>query len=244
VLIGDPAQGEFVLVDAGMPGSGAEIIAVVEERFGKGRQPAAIVLTHGHFDHVGSITHLLEKWDVMVYAHRHEFPYLTGVRDYPAADGSVAGKLLAKLSPTFPHQAIDITERLLPLEKDMPFLPGWNWIETPGHSPGHVSFFRESDRTLVAGDAFVTVRQDSFYQVLLQTREVNGPPRYLTTDWKAAKASVEKLYALHPEVVITGHGQAMEGTALHKGLQKLVMEFDETALPAHGKFVNPGKDSL
>lgn len=119
----------------------------------------------------------------------------------------------------------------------MPFLPGWRWSHTPGHSPGHVSFFREIDKVLIAGDAFITVRADSFFKVLLQKEEVNGPPRYLTTDWTAAEESVRKLYDLHPNIAITGHGVAMSGEHLALGLSKLVQNFDEMAVPSHGKFV-------
>lgn len=90
---------------------------------------------------------------------------------------------------------------------------------------------------MIAGDAFVTVRQDELYKVLVQKKEVNGPPRYLTTDWPAAKQSVETLHALSPSVAVTGHGTAMEGEELAKGLTKLVFEWDELALPSHGKFL-------
>jgi glyoxylase-like metal-dependent hydrolase (beta-lactamase superfamily II) len=90
-----------------------------------------------------------------------------------------------------------------------------------------VSFFRESDRTLIAGDAFVTVRTDSFYKVIIQKEEINGPPRYFTTDWDAAFESVKKLEALKPEIAITGHGPAMEGEELRSGLKELVDDFYE-----------------
>ncbi|GFR37325.1 hypothetical protein PRECH8_06210 [Insulibacter thermoxylanivorax] len=93
--------------------------------------------------------------------------------------------------------------------KYIPSLPSYRWMHTPGHSPGHVSLFRESDRTLIAGDAFVTVRQDSLYKVLTQQKEINGPPRYLTTDWQAAKESVKRLAALKPAYAVMGHGPPM-----------------------------------
>src|SRR4051812_17606373 len=76
VMIGDPDE-QWVLVDAGMPKSAHEIIRVAEKRYGENIAPAAIILTHGHFDHVGSIVGLLEKWHVPVYAHPLEFPFLT-----------------------------------------------------------------------------------------------------------------------------------------------------------------------
>jgi len=240
VYVGNPT-GDWVLIDAGMPKSGPDIIASVSARFTETNKPKAIILTHGHFDHVGGIVELIEKWQVPVFAHPLEFPYLTGKLDYPEPDTSVEGGLLAKLSFLYPHKAIDIGPVLqaLPSDGSIPYMPGWKWLHTPGHSPGHVSFFRPADGTLIAGDAFVTVRADSLYKVLVQKKEVNGPPRYLTTDWKAAYESVRMLEALHPETAITGHGQVMRGAALATGLRQLVDHFQDLAVPDHGKFVDP-----
>jgi len=243
IFIGDAEN--WVLVDTGMPGSATQVKAAAAEHFGKDAKPKAILLTHGHFDHTGNIVKLVKEWKVPVYAHTLEFPFLIGAQDYPEPDASVEGGLVAKISMVFPHKAIDIKDVLLPLPDDhtVPHLEGWTWIHTPGHSSGHVSFFRKSDKVLIAGDAFVTVRQDSLYKVLLQTEEVNGPPRYLTTDWDAAKRSVIRLAALDPEIAVTGHGSAMQGEALTSGLKKLVDEFDSMALPEHGKFVDENRQN-
>lgn len=238
IFIGNDPD-NWVLIDAGMPKSAKELIAVAEKRYGEGSKPKAILLTHGHFDHVGSIVDLIKEWNVSVYAHRLEFPYLTGKLAYPDPDTSVEGGLLAKMSFIYPNEPVDIHEVLLPLPDGhtVPMLPGWEWIHTPGHSPGHVSFFRAQDRTLIAGDAFVTVRADSFYKVLVQKEEVNGPPRYLTTDWQAACDSVAKLAALNPENAVTGHGKAMHGKPLKDGLTLLAEQFHTLAVPEHGKYV-------
>jgi glyoxylase-like metal-dependent hydrolase (beta-lactamase superfamily II) len=238
-MIGDPSQGDWVLVDAGMPKCGPEILSVIENRFGKENKPSAVLLTHGHFDHVGGLQHLLEKWDVPVYAHPLEFPYLSGQQEYPKPDPSVEGGLLAKVAFIYPTDPIDIQNKLHPLPPDhsLPFLPGWEWVPTPGHSPGHVSFFRREDRVLISGDAFITVKQDSLYKVLLQKEEINGPPRYLTTDWQLAWDSVRQLNSLHPNLVIPGHGNAMEGSALEDGLKLLAKDFDTMAIPDHGKYL-------
>ena len=240
IFIGKPNEGDWVLVDTGMPRGGNAIIEAVEERFGKESKPSAIILTHGHFDHVGSIIDLVEKWNVPVYAHPLEFPFLTGEKSYPDPDPSVEGGMLAKISSIYPHEPINIQQVLKPLPEDhsVPSLPEWKWIHTPGHSPGHVSFFRETDKSLIAGDAFVTVKQDSMYKVLVQKKEVHGPPRYLTTDWKSAFYSVKELDMLNPALAITGHGTAMEGEELWNGLKNLVMNFEQFAVPDHGKYVD------
>ncbi|HEY1025555.1 MAG TPA: MBL fold metallo-hydrolase [Sphingobacteriaceae bacterium] len=238
IMIGEPG-GDWVLVDAGMPKSGSEIIKVAESRYGQLKAPSAIILTHGHFDHVGSIVHLLEEWRVPVYAHPMEFPFLTGKQAYPEPDTSVEGGMLARISSFYPHDAINISERLqaLPADGAVPFLADWKWIHVPGHSPGQVALFRERDRLLISADAFITVKQDSMYKVLIQKEEVCGPPVYLTTDWEAAYDSVQRLAALDPQTVISGHGTAMHGAELKEGLQNLVSNWKEVAVPDHGRWV-------
>jgi glyoxylase-like metal-dependent hydrolase (beta-lactamase superfamily II) len=240
IFIGLPDTKDWILVDAGMPGSAGTLLEIAEKRFGKDNPPAAILLTHGHFDHVGSLVKLLERWvSVPVFAHPDEFPYLTGKMDYPKPDPSVEGGLLAKISGIYPHKAIDVAPvlHMLPSDGSIPGLKEWHWIHTPGHSPGHVSFYRQRDKLLIAGDAFVTVRQDSLYKVLFQKKEICGPPVYLTTDWIAARDSVRELAALEPATAITGHGQHVEGAELQQGLALLAQDFDTVALPKYGKYV-------
>lgn len=240
IFVGNPENNHFVLVDAGMPNSAEEIISITEERFGEGSRPKAIILTHGHFDHVGAIIELVKHWQIPVYAHELELPYLTGKKSYPDADPSVEGGLVAKMSPYFPNEAIDISQHVekLPQDGSVPHMPDFSWIHTPGHTPGHVSLFRERDRTLIAGDAFVTVKQEYLYKVYTQEQEISGPPRYFTPDWKAAKNSVITLAALKPTVAVTGHGVYMEGKLLANSLDRLVREFDSIAMPEHGKYVD------
>lgn len=239
-LIGNPAQShDWFLIDAGMPKSADEILSAAQSRFGKNSSPKAILLTHGHFDHIGAVIELAQHWDAPVFAHELELPYLTGTSNYPEPDSSVEGGLVAKLSPLFPNEAINVGEHLkmLPADGSIPDIPEWRWIHTPGHSPGHVSFFRNEDRSLIAGDAFITVKQDSLFKVLTQIQEINGPPRYFTTDWTAARKSVKKLESLKPSIAVTGHGLPMLGEQLSSGLEKLANEFDSIAVPDYGRYV-------
>nr|WP_106783108.1 MBL fold metallo-hydrolase [Lysinibacillus timonensis] len=238
-FVGD-SKDHFVLVDAGMPDSAEEIISVTEERFGPNSRPKAIILTHGHFDHVGAIIELVKHWEVTVYAHALELPFLTGKMSYPEPDNTVEGGMVAKMSKVFPNEPINLGDRVerLPSDFSVPHMPGFRWIHTPGHSPGHVSLFRDADRALIAGDAFVTVKQESLYKVFTQEQEISGPPRYLTTNWRAAKDSVSKLESLKPTVALTGHGLPMSGESLANNLEILARDFDSIAIPDYGKYVN------
>lgn len=101
-----------------------------------------------------------------------------------------------------------------------------------------MSLFRDQDRALIVGDAFVTVRQDSLYKVFIQEQEISGPPRYYTTDWNTAWESVQKLAALNPSVAVTGHGVPVSGEELQEGLEKLARDFDKIAVPDYGKYVH------
>ena len=173
------------------------------------------------------------EWDVPVYAHLLEHPYLNGTRSYPPPDPHVGGGMLALLSPLFPTSPIDVSAHLreLPPDHSIPFMPEFRWIHTPGHAPGHVSLWRERDRLLIAGDAIVTTAQESVYASVTQAPEMHGPPMYFTSDWAAARESVCAIEALSPEIVITGHGAAMRGQQMRKALAELARDFDTVAVP-------------
>jgi len=230
----------WVLVDAGVWGTTNAILRAVEGRFGNRSRPDAIVLTHGHFDHVGALPDLAERWNVPIYAHVLEHPYLNGGQQYPPPDPSVGGGLMSALSRFFPRGPVDVSRWLteLPANGHLPVMPGWQWIHTPGHTPGHISLWRESDRTLIAGDAFITTAQESAYAVLAQEPELHGPPMYYTTDWTNAEASVTRLAGLEPEVVITGHGPPLHGPAMRESLHQLAERFEVVAIPPQGRYVN------
>lgn len=130
------------LVDAGMPTMAKGITAAVKS-LGIGPLKR-IVLTHGHSDHVGAISRLLKDWPgVPVYAHRLEIPHTEGQLPYPGRKKAVA-YLPRGLAQALPESADGRLERIGALQ------PHW----TPGHAPGHVVFYHEQDRVLLAGDLF------------------------------------------------------------------------------------------
>ena len=229
---------EFVIIDAGLPGFGKSVLRALESIAAE-REPDAVILTHGHFDHVGALPAILKRWpDITVYANSLEFPYLTGQEKYPPADPWNGTGAMAMMSFLYPRKPIDISSNLQPLPADgsIPFMSGWHWVPTPGHTRGHVSLFRPDDRTVIAGDAFVTVRQESLAQVSRQTVEVNGPPAYFTPDWTASEHSVQTLLSLKPLLALTGHGKPLRGKMLTEGLSRLAHSFAQTAVPKRGRY--------
>jgi len=240
-IIGNPKSKDsgWILVDTGLENSANLIIDSVENRFGKDNPPKAIILTHGHFDHVGSVIKLSDLWDVPVYIHELEVPYITGKRDYPLADPSVGGGMVAQMSTTFPHTSINLGHRVvaLPSDGNIPFMHDWKWVHTPGHSPGHVCLFRKKDGVLIAGDALTTVKQESLFSVITQSKHVSGPPSYLTTDWQLAEKSINIIKNLNPSIVLPSHGKPIEGKDLKHHLEVLVNHFKEIAVPHQGRFV-------
>ena len=225
----------WVLVDTGLPGSATLIRHAAEKRYGRGARPLAILLTHGHFDHAGSVRNLASYWDVPVYAHPLELPYLTGRSDYPPKDPAVGGAL-AQMARVFPTSGYDLGRRVraLPDDGSVPHLPGWRTLHVPGHTAGQVALFREADRVLLAADTLATVNQDSLLTMLTMKRELRRPPAPFTTDWEAAKNSIWRLVELRPAVIAAGHGVPMMGRGLAARLECFGNRFTP---PSRGRYV-------
>lgn len=238
-MVMNPFDGNWVLIDAGLKWSAPKIKKMAQQLFGDSK-PSAIILTHGHFDHIGSLEKLIADWNVPVYAHYLEIPYLTGKSSYPPPDPSVGGGLMSLMAWAYPTSPINIWNHInvLPENGGVPGLPGWKFLHTPGHTAGHISLYRESDGVLIAGDAFVTTKAESIISVILQLKTVSGPPKYLTTDWAQARQSVKDLMKLEPEIVATGHGQPMQGSEVRRLLHKLSERFYELAVPSSGRYVD------
>ena len=147
---------------------------------------------------------------------------------------------MASMAFVYPSGPIDVQEHLRELGEDgsVPHLPDWRWIHTPGHTPGHISLFREKDGVLVAGDAIVTTRQESIFSVMTQKKVVSGPPKYFTPDWGAAARSVKELAALEPNIIVSGHGHAIYGDEARKALHKLARQFWQLGMPDKGRYVS------
>jgi glyoxylase-like metal-dependent hydrolase (beta-lactamase superfamily II) len=209
----------WVLIDTSWPRCAPIIRAVAESLFGAGTRPAAILLTHIHPDHSGAALELARMWERPLHVHPDELPLAPG-GILPAyanpLDRWFVGPLL-RLMPPLRLEAMLSKNRLerVTLGFDpvagVPGLPDWECVPTPGHTPGHVAFFRRGDRVLITGDAVLTVNLTSLPDLLMNKQRVSGPPRISTWNLSAARQSVAALASLAPNVLACGHGRPMTG---------------------------------
>lgn len=228
-------DGGWTLVDTGLAGDAQQIRDAGAALYGPDHGPRAIVLTHGHPDTAGSALELSQFWEVPILAHSLELPYLTGKSQYPPPDPTVGGfeAMLGRVVRPVPVRLGDRV-RALDAESGVYPMPDWKWVHTPGHSPGHVAFFRSTDEILLAGDALTTTNLDSFWATITKFRRVSEPPSPSTCDWIRARESVLRLAELHPLTIACGHGLPISGDQAVVGLAELATNF---RIPQHGRYV-------
>ncbi|BDG46527.1 MULTISPECIES: MBL fold metallo-hydrolase [Parageobacillus] len=129
-------DGTCVIFDPG--GEGDKIARRIEEQQ---LTPLAILLTHAHFDHIGGINELKQKWEVPIYIHEKEKEWLAD----PALNGSAyfgVGQVAIHHEPTClrGEQTLQIGAFAFEL------------LETPGHSPGSISYYCKEIEAVFSGD--------------------------------------------------------------------------------------------
>ena len=211
----------WVLIDAGAAKCREPIQKAADSLFGESARPVPIILTHSHPDHAGSARELARMWDCPVYVHPDELPLagssISTVREYanPLDRWAILPflRLLGRRRTQSMLSRAGFKDVALPLDPsvELPGLPGWKLVATPGHTPGHVAFFRAADRVLIAGDALLTVSLNSLWGLIQNKHTVSGPPWYTTWNWPAAKQSVASLATLEPRVLADGHGIPASG---------------------------------
>ena len=214
----------WFLVDAGWEGDADRIAAAPRSLLGPDTSPSAILLTHADPNHVGAARALAEAWGCLILAHPDELAIAHG--DFAAMERS-AGPLdrwviLPAMRAIGERRRADVLVRgrlagltaTLPPDGTIPGMDGWAWIATPGHTPGHVSFVRWSDRVVLTGDALLTLEVNTPTGFLVGRQGLSGPPWYTTWDRRAANASIAAIAALEPAVVGGGHGRPIRGPAV------------------------------
>lgn len=185
-----------VLIDAGTLLDRGRILKQLD-----GRGIRAHALTHAHPDHYGSSHAICERLGI---------PMWCGARDAEAVE---RGKLVAKGGLMIPGpRAHPIARRLSEGDE----VAGFTVLDTPGHSPGHVSYWRESDRTLICGDVMW-----GFNPFLLRG-PIREPPSILSPDVARNRHSARRIAALEPALVCFGHGPPLrDPTKLAAAVAKL-----------------------
>ena len=142
----------WVLIDAASARCAPAIRAGAASVFGVDSAPSAILLTHSHPDHDGSARELATSWRCPVYAHPDELPIACG--DVAAIERSAnpldrwlilpSLRLLGarRMQALVERSSLEGVIRPLDPHDSVPGLPDWELILTPGHTPGHVAFFR------------------------------------------------------------------------------------------------------
>ena len=201
--------GPWALIDSGVPGWAAQIFEASEASFGAGSRPEAIYLTHGHFDHAGSAAELAESWNVPIFAHRMELPYLTGRSDYPPPDPTIGGAM-AFLSRFMPYRPRDLGDRVRELPGRASRIAGLGMDrDARTFARATFRFFRASDRVLIAGDAFATMNMDSWTGLVSGRKEAGARRRTFHHGLGGHAESIEKLADLRPNLLGCGHGIPM-----------------------------------
>ena len=223
----------WVLIDAASAHCAPAIRAGAASVFGVDSAPSAILLTHCHPDHDGSARELATVLEMpglrasgrapdRLWGHGRHREVCESVGSpadtaFPAASRDGDG-----CRPLIERSSLEGVIRPLDPHDSVPGLPDWELILTPGHTPGHVAFFRPLDRVLITGDALVTKDLNSLPGALSGRTQVAGPPWYTTWDWKLAKRSAVSLAGLRPLVVAGGHGRPMSGSEVARSARSLL----------------------
>jgi glyoxylase-like metal-dependent hydrolase (beta-lactamase superfamily II) len=177
-----------VLVDAGSRHAARRILRQLT-----GHRVEAHALTHAHPDHQGSSHRVCEERGI---------PLWCGERD---ADAAEDGRLASRQPD---HWANALSERAWagpphPVARRLregDEVAGFTVLDTPGHSAGHISFWRGADRTLLLGDVLNNMN------LFTGIPGLHEPPSFFTPDPVANRVSARRLAALEPELVCFGHG--------------------------------------
>ncbi len=176
-----------VLIDAATRRAERRILGQIS-----GRAVSAHALTHAHPDHQGSSHAVCTRLSV---------PLWCGQGDVPAMEtpGAVTGASgwQTWVQRTFWAGPEHPVARAL-VEGDE--VGGFAVLETPGHSPGHVSYWRESDRALIVGDVLFNLN------MLTGRPGLREPPDAFTPDPRRNRESARRLAELRPALACFGHG--------------------------------------
>lgn len=176
-----------VLIDAGRRWDRKRIFKELE-----GREISMVALTHVHPDHQGCAKAVCEARGVPLACHADDVDAMEGRRPV-AATSNPGAKFFARMWEGPPHKV----DRVLHEGDEV---AGFRVVHAPGHAPGEVIFFRDSDRVAICGDV---VRNLTYLTTRTKLLE---PPEELTPDPVENRRSIRKLAELNPSLILPGHG--------------------------------------
>jgi glyoxylase-like metal-dependent hydrolase (beta-lactamase superfamily II) len=183
-----------VLIDAGRSWDARRI-----RRQTAGMELSMLALTHVHADHQGAAKAICEERGIPLACHRDDVDAMEGRRPVRASD-AIGARVFARLWEGPPHPLDRVLE-------DGDEVAGFRVVHAPGHSPGEVIFFRDSDRVAICGDV---IRNITY--LTLRTR-LAEPPDDLTPDPAENRRSIRRLADLEPSLILPGHGPAISEMA-------------------------------
>ncbi|MFD2681229.1 MBL fold metallo-hydrolase [Bacillus seohaeanensis] len=130
-------KNQCLVIDPGEEGE--KIISFLKD---KQLKPLAILLTHAHFDHIGAVDVLRERYSIPLYVHEKEAKWLLD----PALNGSQLF-MMGEMIRLKPADYVLTSEDTLQIENFSLEL-----FATPGHSPGSISFYIKEMNAVIAGD--------------------------------------------------------------------------------------------
>lgn len=157
----------------------------------KGQKLSLVTLTHCHPDHQGVARLLCEKFNVPLACHEADVPVMEGRSPMVPQNRWIQRCTGLWAGPPYK------VERVL---RDGDMVAGFRVIHAPGHTPGQVIYFRESDRLAIAGDVLVNIH------FLTGRAGLREPPPIFSVDAELNRKSVRMLWDLRPSVVCFGHG--------------------------------------
>lgn len=199
---------DIMLIDTGMPGNSSKIINYLKKTIK--RQPQdikTIVLTHQHFDHIGSLYKLKKITGAQVAAHPADEKYISKNKNQPGM--GFMGHIINFLKFIYRYEAVEVDL----LVEDGDLLEGYRVIHTPGHSPGSICLYNPHNKVLFAGDNLRYVKG-----------KIEGPPSGLLPEPEQFKESMGKLEGLDIEVIFCGHSPPVtsgSGLLLNEFLERI-----------------------